>query len=106
MLVVQVLGFGGMQLLNGSICRHDNIGVVAKPLHATIPNITMDIIIGTRRHPKKFNVPHSRQDEPDHDNAPGGPCRSEEIADRQEVHDARKRQRSKEVGSTSVTEVA
>jgi hypothetical protein len=66
----------------------------------------MDIIIGARGYPKKFNVPHSSQDEPNDDNASGKSWRSEKLADRQKVHDARKRQRGHEVRSTPVAEVA
>ena len=69
--VVQVAGFRGMQLRRGRIAGDDKIGVVAKPLQAAVPNISMDIIIGARGHPKKFNVPHSSQDEPNDDNAAG-----------------------------------
>ena len=56
---------------SGRIAGNDNIGVVAEPLQAAVPNIAMDIIIGARGQPKKFNVPHSSQDEPNDDNAPG-----------------------------------
>ncbi len=69
--VVQVAGFRGMQALHGRIAGNDKIGVVAEPLQAAIPNVAMDIIIGTRGQPKKFNVPHSSQDEPDDNDAPG-----------------------------------
>jgi hypothetical protein len=41
----------------------------------------MNIIIGARRHPKKFNVPHSSQEEPNDDNASGKSWRSEKLAD-------------------------
>jgi hypothetical protein len=66
----------------------------------------MNIIIGARGHPKKFNVPHSSQDEPNDDNASGKSWRREKLTDRQEVHDARKRQRGHKVRSTSFAEVA
>jgi hypothetical protein len=70
----------------------------------------MDIIIGTRGLPKKFNMPHSSQDEPNDDNAPGNASfksgRSEKLTDRQEVYHARNRQRGHEVRSTSIAEVA
>jgi hypothetical protein len=66
----------------------------------------MNIIVGARGHPKKFNVPHSSQDEPSDDNSSGKSSRSEKLTDRQEVHDARKRQRGHEVRSTSIAEVA
>jgi len=42
----------------------------------------MDIIIGARGHPKKFNVPPSSQDEPNHDNASGKSGRSEKLTNR------------------------
>jgi hypothetical protein len=70
----------------------------------------MDIIIGARGHPKKFNVPHGSQDEPNDDNAAGNAWfkfwHSEKLTDRQEVHDSRKRQRGHEVRPTSIAEVA
>jgi hypothetical protein len=51
-----------MQLFNGRIAGNDKIGVVAEPLQAAIPHISMNIIIGAWGQPKKFNVPHSSQD--------------------------------------------
>ena len=75
-----------MQPLDGRIAGNDKIGVVAEPLQAAIPNISMNIIIGARGQPKKFNVPHSSQDEPDDDNASGNALfkfrRSEKLTDR------------------------
>ena len=98
-----------MQPLHCRIAGNHNIGVVAEPLQAAIPNIAMNIIIGARGHPKKFNVPRGCQDEPNDDNAPGNASfksgRSEKLTDRQEVHDARNRQRGHEVRSTSIAEV-
>jgi hypothetical protein len=66
----------------------------------------MDIIIGARGHPKKFNVPHSSQDEPNDDNASRKSWRSEKLTDRQEVRDSPKRQRGHKVRSTPIAEVA
>jgi hypothetical protein len=66
----------------------------------------MDIIIGTRRHPKKFNLPHSSQDKPEDNDAPRKSWRCEKLTDRQEVRDSRKRQRRHEIWSASVGEVA
>jgi hypothetical protein len=66
----------------------------------------MNIIIGTRRLPKKFNVPHSSQEQPNDDNASGKYWGSEKLTDRKKVHDARKRQRAHKVRSTSIAEVA
>src|ERR1700757_3186618 len=54
--VVQAAGFRGMQLLSGGIAGNDKIGVVAEPLQASIPNISMNIILGGRGSSKKFNV--------------------------------------------------
>ena len=59
-----------MQVLNGRIAGNDNIGVVAEPLQPAIPNISMNIIISTRRDSKKLNVPHSSQHEPNDHDAP------------------------------------
>jgi hypothetical protein len=95
-----------MQPADGGIAGNDKIGVVAQPLQAAIPNISMDIIIGARGHPKKCNVPHSSHDEPNDDNSPGKSGRSETLTDRQEVHDARKRQRGYEGWPTPIAEVA
>ncbi len=71
-----------MQALGGRIAGNDKIGVVAEPLQAAIPNISMDIVLGARGQPKKCNVPRSSQYEPNHDNAPGKSWRSEKLADR------------------------
>jgi hypothetical protein len=95
-----------MQPLNGRIAGNDKIGVVAEPLQAAIPNIAMNIIIGARGHPKKCNVPHSSEDEPNDDNSPRKYWRSEKLTDRQEVHDSRKRQRGHEGWPTPIAEVA
>jgi hypothetical protein len=42
----------------------------------------MNIVINTSRHPKKFNVPKSSQEEPNDDNASGESWRSEKLTDR------------------------
>ena len=71
-----------MQPLRGGVAGNDNIGVVAEPLQAAIPNVSMNIIIGARGHPKKFDVPNSSQDEPNDDNASGKCWGSEKLTDR------------------------
>jgi hypothetical protein len=71
-----------MQPLSGTITGNDKVGVVAKPLQASVPNISMNIVINTSRHPKKFNVPKSSQEEPNDDNASGESWRSEKLTDR------------------------
>src|SRR5438552_13852618 len=99
-----------MQSLKPRIARNHKIRVVAEPLQAAIPNIAMNVIIVARWQPKKFNVPHRSQEEPNDDNTPRNASfksgRSEKLTDRQEVRDARKRQRGHEVGSTPIAEVA
>ena len=97
-----------MQPLNGRIAGNDKIGVIAEPLQSAIPNIAMNIVIivGARGHPKKCNVPYSSQDKPNDDNSPRKSWRSEKLTDRQEVHDARKRQKRHEVWPTPIAEVA
>jgi hypothetical protein len=56
----------------------------------------MDIIIGARGQPKKFDVPHSGQGEPNDENSPGNARfkigRREKLTDRQQVRNARNRQ--------------
>jgi hypothetical protein len=66
----------------------------------------MNIVVGPRGRPKKCNVPDSSQDEANNDNASVKFWHSEKLTGRQQVHDARKRQRRHEVGATSVAEVA
>ena len=95
-----------MQRLNGRIVGNDKIGVVAEPLQAAIPNVSMDIIIGARGQPKKCNVPRRSQDEPNDNNASWKYRRDEKLTDRQEVHDARNRQRGHEAWPTPIAEVA
>jgi hypothetical protein len=71
-----------MQPFNGRIAGNDKIGVVAEPLQAAIPNISMNVIIGAWGRSKKFNVPHGSQDEPNHNNASVKSRRSEKLTDR------------------------
>jgi hypothetical protein len=95
-----------MQPLRSRIGGNDNIWVIAKPLQAAVPYISMNVIIGTGGQPKKFNVPHSGQDEPEEDDAPGKSGCCKKLADPEEIHDARKGQRGIEVWPTPITEVA
>src|ERR1700674_655995 len=108
--VIQRAGFGCVQRAESRVAGNDNIRVIAESLHAAIPNISMNVIIGARRHPKKCNAPHSSQDEPNDDNASGNASfkfgRSEKLADRQEVGDSRQRQRGHKVRTTPVAEGA
>jgi hypothetical protein len=71
-----------MQRANGRIAGNDNIWVVAEPLQAAIPKIAMDVVVSACRQSKKFDVPHSSQDEPDDDNAPGKFWCGEKLTDR------------------------
>jgi hypothetical protein len=95
-----------MQCGNRGITRNDKIWVVAKPLQAAVPNISMDVIIWARREAKKFNLPHGSEDKTHDNNAPRKSFRREELTDRQEVDDSRSRQRGHERRSTSIAEGA
>jgi hypothetical protein len=85
----------------------------------------MNVIIGARGDAKKCNVPHRSQDKPNDDNAAGkfwcgvepalsdrthgasrmGAPPAKKLTDREEVCNARKRQRGHEVWPTSIAEV-
>ena len=69
--IVQRACFRGMQASRGRIAGNDNVGIVAKPLHASIPDIAMNVIISARGQPKKCNVPHRGQEESNDGYAPG-----------------------------------
>jgi hypothetical protein len=66
----------------------------------------MNIIISARGQPKKFNVPHRSQDDPEDNDASRKSWHGEQLTDREEVRDARERQRGHEVRPTSIAEVA
>jgi hypothetical protein len=51
----------------------------------------MNVVIRSRRQPKKFDVPHRSQDQSDYDNAPGKCRRGEKFADGCEIRDTRSR---------------
>lgn len=99
-----------MERFGGRIAGNDKIGIVAESLQAAIPHISMNVIIGARWEPKKFNMPRSGKNEPNDDNASGKSWfkfwLSEKFPDREEVHDSRKCQRCQEVRPTPVAEVA
>jgi hypothetical protein len=95
-----------MHPLNRWVAGNDNIGVVAESLQAAIPNVTMNVIIGACGKPKKFNVPHGSQDQPEHDDTLRKSKKKKKLTDREEVDDARDRQGGHEVWSTSVAEVS
>jgi hypothetical protein len=62
-----------MQLPHGRIAWNNNVGVVAEPLQAAVPNITVDIIVHARGNPKKFDVPNSSQEDPEDNDSPRKP---------------------------------
>ena len=80
--VVQVTGFCGMQFLNGRSDGNNHVRVVAEPLQVAVLDIAVNIIIGPSRQPKKLNVPHRRQDEPDDDDVSRKSWLSEEFTNR------------------------
>jgi hypothetical protein len=66
----------------------------------------MDIIISARRHPKKFNVPHNCQHEPEDNDAPRKSGRCEKLTDPEQVRYAGHRHSGHEVRSTPIAEIA
>src|SRR5260370_1669895 len=64
--IVQRAGFGCVQPAERRVAGNDNIRVIAEPLHAAIPNISMNVIIYARGEPKTFNVPQPPQAQPNH----------------------------------------
>ena len=95
-----------MQLLCRRIAGNHNVGVVAEPLKAAIPNLSMNVIVSASGKPKKFNVPQGGEDEPNDHNASRKSIGCEKLTDRQEVGDACEGQRGHEIRTTSVGEVA
>src|ERR1700674_3640849 len=53
--VVQRAGFECVQRAERRVAGNDNIRVIAEPLHPAVPKISMNVIIGARGQPKKFN---------------------------------------------------
>jgi hypothetical protein len=100
------VGFRSVQPLNGRIAGNDKIGIVAEALQAAIPNIAVNIIIGSRRQTKKTNVPYSSQHKANDDYMPPKSWRSEQLADRTEVHNARKGQKQHEVRAAPIGKIA
>jgi hypothetical protein len=65
----------------------------------------MNIIIGARGQPKKFNVPHSSQDQSNDNDTPQKFWTCEKLTDCQQVRDSGEGQRSHEVRPTPIAEV-
>src|ERR1700758_473577 len=95
-----------MQWLRGCIAGNDKIRVVAEPLEPSVPDISVNIIVGAWGQPQKCNLPQSSQGEPNEDNSPRQSPRTEKLTDRKEVHDACNGQRRHEVRSAPVAEIA
>ena len=94
-----------MQSLNGGVAGNNKIGVVAEPLQASIPNISIDILIGFRGHAKEFNVPYDSHNESNDDNVSGKFLSSEKLTNRQEICDACESQRGHEVRPAPIGEI-
>jgi hypothetical protein len=95
-----------MEPPDGRISGNYNVRVKAEPLQASIPNISVNIIVRSRLHPKKLNVPNSSHHEPNDDDAPWKSWTSQKLTNGEDVHNACKCQTGHEVGSSPVAEVA
>src|SRR5439155_25733620 len=104
--VVQRARFGRMQRVERRVDGNEDIGAIAEPLHAAIPKISVNVIIRTRRHPEKQNMPHRRQHEPHDDYALREYLRREELTNSKKVRDASNGQRNDEGRCTQAAELA
>jgi hypothetical protein len=53
-----------MEGLDSRIAGYDKIRVVAEPLQAAIPDVSVNIVIGARGHSQECDVPHRGQCQP------------------------------------------
>src|SRR6202041_981257 len=83
--IVQRASLGRVQPADRSVIGNHYIRVIAKPLHAAIPEITMNVVIWTWWLQQKWNVPQSSQHQPDDDDVAREFRRGEELANRKQV---------------------
>src|ERR1700746_3737196 len=95
-----------MERLRSCIAGNDKVRVVAESLEASVPDISMNIIVGARRTPEKCDVPQSSHREPDDNESSRKSWRTEKFTDREQVHDACNSQGRHEGWSTPVAEGA
>src|SRR5271166_4185542 len=93
-MIVQPARLGGVQGCKGGILRYHNVGVVAEPLQAAIPNVAAYVVIGTRGYCKKGDVPRCGQHEADDNHALWEVRCTEELADSEKIRKAGHRERN------------
>jgi hypothetical protein len=69
-----------MQRIGRRIAGNDEIWVVAKPLQVAIPDIAINILLGTGGNAKESNVPYRCQNEPNDDHSSRKPRHSEKLS--------------------------
>src|SRR5262249_43741153 len=107
--IVQPARLGGVEGCNRGIARNHKIRVVTEPLQTTVPYVAMNVVVGARGQPEKFNVPDCSQGDPDDAKAPGkcaGGLLAKELTDREEVSNPRYRERSHEWRPAAISKVA
>src|ERR1700704_6381037 len=106
MRVIQRAGLRCMQPGKSRITGNDDIRVVAEPLDAATPDISMDIVIRSRRLQQEQNMPHNSQPQPDDNDALWETWRGEQLTHGEKVCNAGNCQRNDEGGSTQAAELA
>jgi len=104
--IVQRARLGRMQRVERGVAGDEDVRVIAEPLDAAVPEISMNVVVRPRRHPEKRKPPYRGQHEPDDDDALRESLSREELANSQEVCAAGKAQRNDEGRRTQVGEVA
>src|SRR5262249_11043189 len=104
--VVQRARFARMQRAERRVAGNEAIGAVAEPLHAAVPQISMNVIIWTRWQPQEQTMPYCRQHERGEDHALGEYWREEELTNGQQVREAGNGQWNDEGRCTRAPELA
>src|SRR5258708_22568260 len=77
------------------VVRNHDVRVIAEALHATVPNIAMNVVVWARWRSQKLEMPQGRQRETEDEDALRKFWRGEGFAEGQEVRDASNSQVSK-----------
>ena len=97
---------GCVQAGKRGVTRNHDVRVIAKPLHAAVPNIAMNVVVYARWHSQKLEMPQCRKSETEDEDALRKFWRGEEFADGQEVRNASNSQGNKKGRFASAAEVA
>jgi hypothetical protein len=65
-----------MKPTKGRVAGSDKVWAIAKPLQASFPDVSMNIIVGAGWYAKKLNLQHSSKNQPDDNNTSGESWRS------------------------------